>query len=155
MNKKVIKPIVLFLVFIGALFTFNIITEKANEDLTTSMSEASLPVMHFYNGDMAINELHGYVKEMNIKEMRDSITPIGSDRKIRMSVSTYGETVDGISYEIRSMDGQRLIAEAEVAEYSSSDNVIDADLTMQNILTENTEYMLVFKLNVEDRNVYY
>ena len=66
MNKKVIKPIVLFLVFIGALFTFNIITEKANEDLTTSMSEASMPVMHFYNGGMAINELRGYVKEMNI-----------------------------------------------------------------------------------------
>ena len=97
MNKKVIKPIVLLFVFIGALFTFNIITEKANEDLTTSMSDASLPVIRFYSGETAINELHGYVKKMNIKEMRDTITPIGADRKIKLSVSAYGATVDGIS----------------------------------------------------------
>lgn len=155
MNKKVIKPIVLLFVFIGALFTFNIITEKANEDLTTSMSDASLPVMRFYSGETAINELHGYVKKMNIKEMRDTITPIGADRKIKLSVSTYGATVDGISYEIRSMDGNRLVAEAEVSEYNFSGNLLEADLTMQNILTENTEYMLVFKLNADDREVYY
>lgn len=155
MNKKVIKPIVLVVVFFLALITFSIITNKVNEDLTTSMSEASLPVLCFYNGQTAINELHGYVGDMNIKEMRDSITPIGDDRKLALSVATYGASVDGISYEIRSLDGLRLVAEAEVSEYKSSGNIISAELTMQNIIVKNTEYMLIFKLEVDGKDVNY
>ena len=36
-----------------------------NEDLTTEMKEATLPVITMYQGDQELNELHGYVTEMD------------------------------------------------------------------------------------------
>lgn len=45
MSKKVIKPIVLIVVFIAALITFCITTNKGNKDMTTKQADATLPVM--------------------------------------------------------------------------------------------------------------
>ena len=47
MSKKVIKPIVLIVVFIAALITFCITTNKGNKDMTTKQADATLPVMSF------------------------------------------------------------------------------------------------------------
>ena len=79
MNKKIIKPVVLVVVFFAALIIFSITTNKENADMTTTMSEATLPVMYFYNGDIKIDELHGYVKEMDGTLMRDSIITISNE----------------------------------------------------------------------------
>ena len=43
MSKKVIKPIVLIVVFIAALITFCITTNKGNKDMTTKQADATLP----------------------------------------------------------------------------------------------------------------
>ena len=48
MKKKWIKPFVLIIVFIGALFFFSMITNKSNENLTTAMADAVLPLVRFY-----------------------------------------------------------------------------------------------------------
>ena len=155
MNKKIIKPLVLVGVFIVSILIFNISMNRVNEDLTTSMSEASLPVMSFYYGDNQINELHGYVSKMDERVMRDSIIPIDSSRILPMEIATYGISVDKIHYEIRSMDGERLVAEADVDDYQTSGNTINADLKIQNLLEENNEYLLVFTLSSGSDSIYY
>ena len=60
MSKKVIKPIVLIVVFIAALITFCITTNKGNKDMTTKQADATLPVMSFNLDKIKINTLHGY-----------------------------------------------------------------------------------------------
>ena len=47
MSKKVIKPIVLVIVFIVAIILFGITTNKGNKDMTTTMAAARLPVISF------------------------------------------------------------------------------------------------------------
>ena len=47
MNRKATRPIVLVLVFIGALILFSNFINKEDKDVTTTMKEASLPVMQF------------------------------------------------------------------------------------------------------------
>ena len=135
MSKRVIKALVLVVVFFGALITFSILTNQVNEDLTTNMADASLPVMHFYIDDTTVNELHGYVKEMDVLKMRDTITPIGTDRTIAVGIDTYGKAIDKISYEIRSMDGDRLVAETELSDYQSNGNKIKADIVINKTLS--------------------
>ena len=155
MSKRVIKALVLVVVFFGALITFSILTNQVNEDLTTNMADASLPVMHFYIDDTTVNELHGYVKEMDVLKMRDTITPIGTDRTIAVGIDTYGKAIDKISYEIRSMDGDRLVAETELSDYQSNGNKIKADIVFENILQKNEEYLLIFTLTSGSDSVYY
>lgn len=155
MSKKVIKPIVLIVVFIAALITFCITTNKGNKDMTTKQSDATLPVMSFNLDKIKINTLHGYTTEMDPTKMRDCVIPISDDRKLSLSISTYGMAVDRISYKIRSMDGKRLVADDEISSFSNKDNTIQADVSMPNVMDENTEYLLVFTITSGQDNVYY
>lgn len=84
MSKKVIKPIVLIVVFIAALITFCITTNKENKDMTTKQADATLPVMSFNLDKIKINTLHGYTTEMDPTKMRDCVIPISDDRKLSL-----------------------------------------------------------------------
>lgn len=156
MNKKILKPVVLTLVFLAALVIFSITANKENADMTTTMSEATLPVMYFYNGDIKIDELHGYVNEMDGTLMRDSIIPMSNERKLSISISTYGTPVDSISYEVRSIDGERLVTESEISDFIIEENQITSEITVANALENNQEYMIIFKLeNGQNEYFYY
>ena len=155
MKRKIIKPIVLIVLFFASLITFEITINQDNKDLTATMSEASLPIIYFSYEGTVINELHGYVTEMDTVSMRDSITPVGNDRLLPMTVRTYGRDVDGIYYEIRSMDGQRLVAKNDVTDYSLKGEELVADLTIQNILEAEKEYVMILTLTSGEEPIYY
>ena len=155
MQKGTIKAIVLPVVFVLAVIIFSFMTNQTNEDLTTEMSEATLPVLTLYDGKTAINELYGYTEKMDAAYMRDTITPIGENRLLPVTVQTYQTAVDKISYEIRSLDAQRLIANADVTSYTENKGMISMELPIQNLLEKNEEYLLVIQLESGDRMIYY
>ena len=147
MKKVWIKPLILVVIFIGAVITFSIFTNKSNEDLTTSMPEATLPVLYFTSDGTQINGLHGYVQKMDETAMRDSILPVGDDRMMDISIASYGYNVKKLSYEVRSMDGSRLVADGEVSDFTTDGQTLKAQIQLQNILEEDEEYVLVFLLH--------
>ncbi len=153
--KRWIRPVVLFVVFVLTIIAGSLLMNKSNKDLTSSLEEASLPVVYFTYDDTTINELHGYVNEMNQCAMRDTITPIQDDRLLHVKINTYGTPVDSIRYEIRSLDGERLVADGEITEYSSSGNSITYDAEVENLLDDNEEYVYRTTLSVDGRDVYY
>lgn len=155
MKKAIIRPLVLIFVFLGAIFIFSVAANQSNEDLTTNMAEATLPILRFYYQNREMNELHAYKNPMEVTAMRDSIMPIAEDRQLPISISTYGTAVDGISYEIRSLDGERLVADSEVQDYTLSGSEIHTVLYIENLIQENEEYMLILKLKVDDGTLYY
>lgn len=155
MRKGWVKATVLALVFIAAILAFGGLMNHTNEDLTTEMAEAGLPVITLHAGETKINELYGYVSEMNAAYMRDTITPIAVDRLLPVTIQTYQTDVDSISYEIRSLDAKRLIANADVESYRVKRGRIETELTIQNLLDAGKEYLLIIKLGSGDRTIHY
>ena len=155
MQKGIIKAIVLSVIFFVAVAIFSIVTNQVNEDLTTEMADASLPVLSLYSDNTEINELHGYTEEMDAAFMRDTITPIADDRILPVKITTYFKTIDGISYEIRSLDGERLVADAQVEEFKQIRGQISVEFQIQNLLTEGQEYLLIICLESEGEEIYY
>lgn len=155
MNKKVIKPVVLSVLFLAALIVFSVTTNQDNKDMTTTMGEAELPIVEFYQEDNCAARLHGYVSKMDIAAMRDTIIPVDHSRQLPMTVNTYGKKVDAIRYEIRSMDGERLVARSDVTDFSKDGNRISAMLEIQNILEKNEEYAFVLTLKSGKKEIYY
>lgn len=155
MGKKVVKPIVLTLIFICALVTFGITTNKVNIDLTANMEEASLPVMYFVHNDTTINELHGYVQEMDMLSMRDNILPIGEDRILQLNLRTYGKEVEKLSYQIRSLDGTRLLMEEDEAEFTIEQDAIAYSVTLPSLFEDGEEYNMVLTVTVGGEQIYY
>ncbi|MBQ8625587.1 MAG: hypothetical protein IJ419_05470, partial [Agathobacter sp.] len=155
MSKKVVKPIVLVLIFLGALVTFSMTTNKVNIDLTATMDEATLPVMNFVHNEVVINELHGYVQEMDLLSMRDNVLPIGEDRILHLEMMTYGENINNLSYEIRSLDGTRLLMEEDNAVFSLNGDKLSCEISLPSLFEEQEEYNMVLTATVGERPVYY
>ena len=155
MRKGMIKAIVLPVIFVLAVVIFSFMTNQTNEDLTTEMADATLPVVTLYEDGTAVNELYGYTGEMSAAYMRDTVTPIPSDRMLPVTIQTYQTAVDKISYEIRSLDAKRLIANAEVNSYTENKGKISLRLPIQNLLEQDEEYLLMIELQSGDKSIYY
>jgi len=155
MNNKATKPIVLTVVFLISVFVFSMLTNKVNIDSTTTMEEASLPVMHFIYDDTVINELHGYVQEMDMLSMRDGLVPIGEDRSLHLEIMTYGNEIDNLSYQIRSMDGERLLVEEDHADITVTQDKVGCNISLPSLFEDNQEYNMEVVATVGDKEVYY
>lgn len=161
MKKGILKTVILIAVFCTGVLIFGKLTNHSNKDLTTEMADATLPVISLYiqdektGGLTEINELRGYTSSMNAIYMRDTITPVNGERILPIRVRMYDMAVDGISYEIRSLDMDRLIADTKVEDYTKEQGMIKADIPIQNLLEEGEEYLLIFKLESQKDTIYY
>lgn len=155
MRKGVLKAIVLVGVFIATITATSLLTHHKNIDLTTTMSETSLPVVSFRENGAEINEVYGYTTEMDGTGVRDAIAPLGEDLILPVKVKTYQSQIETISYQVRSMDMERLIQEGKIDSFSQKDGEVNLELQFENILEEGSEYMLVLTLQCDGREVYY
>lgn len=160
-NKKlltnILKAVYLAAIFVAACFCFSSLLSQGNVDMTTDMADPTLPVIHLKMGDMDVNYLYGYLEPMETSYMRDTLTVVGGDRRIDFCIDTYGTQIDDIHYEVRSIDGSRLVENTEIHTGSPNDNgEIYGNFTIKDLITGGDEYMLIFVLNAgTDRTVRY
>lgn len=155
MKKGIIKAFVLTICFAAAVITFGYFANQNSVRLTTEMPVASYPVLSVYHGDYLVGELHGYREKMDMTTMRDSVVPMQSDRAVAVDVHTFGRQIDKISYEIRSLDGERLIADRVCEDYKTDGDMLHLDLVLENLLEESEEYQLLFLVQSGDDTLYY
>lgn len=150
MKRTIIKSVILMVVFVVALFTVSSIMNQGNTDMTTEMGEATLPTLSMRLGAYEVNSLHGYTKEMETASLRDTLLPVDNDRKVVVRMKTYGITVDDIAFEVRSVDGKRLVESTKVTEYERNEEEIAFTITLKDLIDADTEYMLVFLVTPEN-----
>lgn len=150
MKKTIIKGCIVAVVFFATLFIVSSIMNKGNTDMTMEMSEASYPVVGVRYGGFLINKMHGYEQTMELGQMRESITPLAAGRKVNLEINTYGREISQIVYEVRNLDGSRLIESTQVAEFEQSEEKISLSFGLKDLIETNQEYMLVILLTLED-----
>ncbi len=156
MKKTLIKLAVFLSVFVITLVVAGKIMNKDHNNMTMEMAEASLPVMTMERGGMNYNELHGYAKVMDTASMRDTVTVLDENRGVLVSVDTYGRNVTGLAIEVRSIDGTRLVEQTEVTDYTLDSQLLNAYITLKDLIDRDTEYSLMVKLTLDDKQeVYY
>lgn len=148
MRKTIIKGAIIVIVFFSALFVISNLMNKGNTDMTMEMEAASYPVIAMNYGGFRINVLHGYQEAMEVSQMRESLTPLISGRKMNLDIDTYGTRVDGIRFEVRSVDGSRLIEDTTIEEYEQSENKVKVSFGIKDLIENNREYLLVLILTV-------
>ena len=147
MKKLTVLGIIFVLAIAGAFFYMR--RPPKNDSLYTNLDEASLPVVAMRVNESLLNELYGYVDEMDTRTMRDAITPLPEDRNLGVSINLYGNHLKGISYEIRSLDTERLVERTTVDTWQTSGDQASAVLPIQNLISRDTEYVLSLNLQME------
>ena len=150
MKKIAIRIGILTTVFIVAVVVLGYFINKENVHITADVPEATLPKVSFQSGETTINMLRGYVKEMEIPSMRDTLTPV-SNYKVRMNIVEMKEEVESLTYELLTLDGTRSLSSQ--TEEAPSEEVL---LQFDEEISLHTERVLKITLHTkEDRDVYY
>ena len=76
--------------------------------------------------------------------MRDTLTPLGENRSLSFTIDKYGNTIDELTFEVRSIDGTRLVEKTKVTDYQENDKSISASITIKDLIEQNTEYNWIF-----------
>lgn len=156
MKKTVIKGIILLIIFFAGIYVLGRFKNYEETDTTIAMEEATLPVIYLTSFGQTVNELHGYVNDMEANYMRDTITPLDSERELPITINKYSSGIKSVSYEVRSLDTTRLVEETEVLNYEETDDTIRATLNIKNLIEDNHEYILKINLSTESgKNIYY
>jgi len=149
MKKIIIQVSVWIVTFIASIFVVSALMNQGNTDLTVEMGEATLPLVYMSRGEDKVNGLHGYLSEMQGSAMRETITPLGEGRKLDITIEKYGCKIEKISFEVRSVDGERLVEATEITQYEEDRDNIRATFSVKDLIDENVEYNLVLFLEDE------
>lgn len=150
MNRNWIRYSVIAVVFFASLLIFSVVLNQGNTDMTMEMAPASLPTASILMEDQKVNEMHGYVQRMDAATIRDSISPIGEDRKISFQIDLYGQELKELRYEVRSVDGARLIEDTRVTDYVKDKDVVMASASIKDLIEKNVEYNFILIATLKD-----
>ena len=143
MRKPFIKGTICVLIFIISVLIISAITNKGNTDMTVEMKPATYPLVYMELEGERINCLHGYASRMQESYLRDTITPIDEDRVVTFSIDKFQGDIQALSFEVRSVDGSRLIEETDITDVSDENDTVRASVTLKDLIEQNQEYCFI------------
>lgn len=157
MKKSLIKLLVFAVTFVLALVVISRLMNKGHDNLTMEMAESAFPLVTMEMDGVEYNQLHGYRSPMDVSFQRDTVTVLGESRNTGFVVDTYGRNVTGISIQVRSLDGSRLIEDTKLAEYQTTGNQIRGNIALKDLIERDTDYSLaiILQLNGSTQVYYY
>ena len=123
--------------------------------MTIDFPESSYPIVSFLSGDQVYNPTYGYHVRQNPALMKENLTPLGENRSLSFEIQCFHKTVSGISLEVRTVDGSRLIEDSEVKDFEKTGDVISVYTSLKDLLKNGCEYALTVRLDVEGEELYY
>ncbi len=124
MKRRLIKIGVLTVVFFTALVVGSLVINRGTDDKIVDMGAPSLPRISFLLGDQTVNPLCGYVRDMDITTMRDTITPLEQNGSLSMNIEGDAGQVRDIRYEVSSLDGKETYMEGKEEVPENGDAVV-------------------------------
>ncbi len=156
-NQVFKRILILFFVFCftvaGVVFFMR--REEGEDKIYAPSLRPSLPVVYMEVEGEQVNALHGYQTRMQARYTRDTVTPLPEDRTLTVMAENCGEEIINISYEIRSLDTQRLVEETQLKEWDAAEDRVTARLPIQNLLEPEKEYLLTLILSTESKPAVY
>jgi hypothetical protein len=160
-KRAILKGAVFTCVFVVSIIIIGRVMNRGNNNMTMEMAPATLPLismeMETSTGErIAYNRLHGYRQEMDVAFQRQTVTELGSSREAYFTVDTYGRKVEGLSVELRSVSGERLIENSPVTDYTDEGSAIHGKVALKDLIDPETEYAMVLLLDIgEDEPIRY
>ena len=153
--KKIGSLTVVFLIAAVIYFIAAQNTMEKENTVYTAMNEPTLPVIYPEVNGKEINAMHGYLQDMENQAARESITVLPEDRALKLRISTYGNTISGISYEVRSLSMDRLVEQTKLESWDNGEDSVSVTLPIQNLLAKNQPYLLTLFVSTGEKNIRY
>ncbi|MCR4907195.1 MAG: hypothetical protein K5985_00055 [Lachnospiraceae bacterium] len=155
MKGFVLKSIFFIAVFILSAIMFSRFLNQSDTDMTGTMTEARLPIVYAFSSGRPVNPMHPITSDMDVSTVRGPLTILEEDRSLGVLVDLYNADVDRLSYEVRSIDGSRLIENTEVSDPVKENGTLSGTLHIKDLIRSRVEYMLVVVLEIDGKKSRY
>ncbi|MFI3176276.1 MAG: hypothetical protein R3Y67_02155 [Eubacteriales bacterium] len=154
--KNAIKYITFFVTFIMSIFIFSQFINQGNAEMTVEMNAPTIPYMNVVYEGQVMNHLQGNYEQMDVAYQRDSITPLDDSRNLVLQIHNMNQGIESITYEVRTLEGERLIERSEISEYSTNKGIVTVDFVIKDLIESDQEYSLMIQLDVQgSESLYY
>ncbi len=158
MLKYIYRVIILIAVFIGALYYFSgdikVVVFDVNN--TTEMENATFPLVTIKSGVNNINLLHGYSTNLAANKLRESVTPLKTDKTFEVVINEENYDIKKLNYEVREFMGNTLIETDSVSVFEEDGNKKKAKIKLKADLVPEKEYAVKLTLiTSESEKMYY
>ncbi len=150
MKRAIIKGCIFAVTFVAALIVSSLLLNKGNTDMTAEVAPPSLPILFLDTDGRNVNMMRGYLTEMDEKYMRADILPIDETRRVVFGIKEYGLGVESVSYQVRSLDGERLVEDTPVSGLKQGGELIRAEIFLKDLIEPGQEYGLSFQVRLEN-----
>lgn len=124
---------------------------RNNQDLTIELSAPTLPLVSVCVGENSYNVLHGYTSGMDADDVAEYIVPLGKDRMFSGQIQTLGEKVQSASYEIRNINGTRLIENGSLTWVESTPELLSFQVKMKDLIEQGEAYIFTVILQTSEQ----
>ena len=151
MKKKLIRAGILLVIFICGVAGFSSLMNYQSTDNKTDMETASSPSMAMMIEDTEVNRMYAYADDKDVRFVRDGLTPVGTDRSLKVSITPNGREIDSLVYEVCTSDGEQVIENNKIRSFTEEeDGRLTVEFTLSQPILMNQEYALTFTLSTED-----
>ena len=118
--KKILILLILFVLAVAGYFTWSWMQLREDGAVYTSIEDANLPVAYVNILGRRMNELDGFVEDSQKAAGRGDLTLLPADRKLSVTIDKLDSQITGMQYEIRSLDGERLVERTTLDHWEQS-----------------------------------
>ena len=151
----VIRVVVFIAVYVIAVLASSRYLNRMTPDMAGTMADSTFPLVYMQQGGISFNCLHGYSREMDVSQMRYSITPLTEQRQVTIRIQNFGAAVDSVSYEVITIDGTQSLENTKVVRLETDGDYVTSTLTLGNKMLMNREYVLKLLVMTGGRGIYY
>lgn len=113
------------------------------------MLGATLPIMEVYVDGMSVNEMHGYLGDVDAALLRDAITPVEANTELKIAVTDYDYDITAVQYQIFYGSDSVLLEEGVLNKLQEEDGKKVQTLEIQSLLKEGEEYLVCYTLRLD------
>lgn len=148
-NKWIVISVIMLCIIVictGVFVIYKKSIEKKKEEKKVVFQLNTLPDVTFTYETYPLNNLKGYIETGNVSRnnvtMRESITPVDASRQLNGWINKKAYEINSITYQIRSLDGEKLIEDGTVSIEKKDNETLYWSISLSNLIEEETEYLL-------------
>lgn len=140
--KRFYKFIALLFIFMGSLYFFSKSIPEATIGTTkaTTLQDAAFPIMYIELDDYTLNTLHGYSGKLNSGNIRESITPLGTDKSFMVKIDENNCKIKRLDFQLRDIANNKIIESNTLTAFEKKGNDKYAKIKITESLDTSTEY---------------
>lgn len=156
MVKNIYKIVGLFLIFVAALFFFGrqMETDVASSGEPVEITKETYPYITLAAQGQSFNTLYGYSAPMENNILRESMTPLASDKTLQLTIGKTASRLISIQYRISDKESGEVYETGDVNALGENQQTVT--LNFDYSFKTSTEYILdIIGISEDGREIHY